>query len=111
MKTLSDCELQTLRIIWNCNANNIHPALKDVMNGYNEKYRKDMSPLAPQTISTFLKRLVNKGYLSSYRKGRYTHYEAVVSPGDYRNLYLPDMLELLYGDKAEMAMAALQDIF
>lgn len=110
MKKISTSELQVLRVIWDYNANDMRPSLKDIVSEYNLRYRKNLSPLALQTISTFLARTVKKGYATCYRDGRHFLYEAVVSPNDYRNLYLSDILELLYGDKAEAAMAALKDI-
>ena len=58
-----------MKIIWESEED---PDLAHVMNGVN------------QTVSTFLARLVKKGYLSVYRKGRYSYYQPLVSKEEFK---------------------------
>lgn len=37
----------------------------------------------PQTASTFLNKLVNKGFVSPYRDGQYVHYHILIQEEDY----------------------------
>lgn len=110
MQKLSDCELRSLRIIWDYEKQNISPSLRDIVAEYNARYRKNESPLATQTVSTFLIRLVRKGYITPQREGRFTLYSHVISSIDYQKLFLYETLELFYGEKVDVAMDALKNI-
>ena len=57
----------------------------------------------PQTVSTFLIRLVKKGYVSTYRKGRYFYYVPVVPLEEYQKRECEKMLQRLFlGDCSKM---------
>lgn len=57
----------------------------------------------PQTVSTFLIRLVKKGYVSTYRKGRYFYYVPVVPLEEYQKRECEKMLQRLFlGDSSKM---------
>ena len=45
--------------------------LKDIVDAVNQKFEHSWKP---QTVSTFLARMIKKNYLTTYRKGRYTFY-------------------------------------
>ena len=45
--------------------------LKDIVDAVNQKFEHSWKP---QTVSTFLVRMIKKNYLTTYRKGRYTFY-------------------------------------
>lgn len=55
--------------------------LMDIMKRVNDKYHKTWKP---QTVSTFLARLVQKGYLQNYRKGMVFYYQVMVPLEEYR---------------------------
>ena len=38
----------------------------------------------PQTVSTFISKLVRKGYLEPYRSGQYIYYHILISMDEYR---------------------------
>lgn len=46
----------------------------------NQKYKLNWKP---QTASTFLNKLVLKGFVSPYREGQYVHYSIVVDKEEY----------------------------
>ena len=56
----------------------------------NSRYKKNWKP---QTVSTFLGKLVRKGFLEQYRDGRYFYYHILVSRHDYRCRMLRDDLD------------------
>ena len=49
-----------------------------------------------QTVCTFIKRLKRKGYISTFKEGRFTHYEVLISIEDYRKMLLNEIVERLY---------------
>ncbi len=75
---ISTCERMVMKIIWESEED---LDLAHVMNRVNEEFKKEWKP---QTVSTFLARLVRKGYLSVYRKGRYSYYQPLVAKDDFK---------------------------
>ena len=56
-----------------------------------------------QTVCTFINRLKNKGYISTFKEGRFTHYEVLISIEDYRKMQLDEIVERLYkGNRAQL---------
>lgn len=49
-----------------------------------------------QTVCTFIKRLKKKGYVATFKEGRFTNYEALISIEDYRRMILNEIVERLY---------------
>lgn len=74
---ISLCEKLVMKIIWDSTE---ELALQEVMDRVNEENGKSWKP---QTVSTFLARLVKKGFLSVYRKGRYSYYQPIVSKEEF----------------------------
>lgn len=70
---ISVCERLVMKIIWDSTED---LALQEIMDGVNKENGKTWKP---QTVSTFLSRLVKKNFLSMYRKGRYCYYQPLVS--------------------------------
>ncbi|HBA96546.1 MAG TPA: transcriptional regulator, partial [Lachnospiraceae bacterium] len=64
--------------------------LANIMKVVNDKYNKNWKP---QTVSTFLGKLVRKGFIEQYRNGRYFYYHILVSKHDYRCYMLHEDLE------------------
>lgn len=56
-------------------------ALHEILKKVNEKFNKNWKP---QTVSTFLTRLVKKDYLRVERQGRYTLYRPTYTVKQYR---------------------------
>lgn len=74
---LTECEKQVALVVWNSPE---ELDLQEILKEVNERFGHDWKP---QTVSTFLARLVRKGYLKSYRKGRLFFYQVVVSKDEY----------------------------
>ena len=60
----------------------------------NARYGKEWKP---QTVSTILCRLVKKGFLSMYRKGRYCYYMPQISQEEYCESQIQRMATLFFG--------------
>lgn len=75
---ISACERMVMRVIWDSEE---ELDLRHVMDNVNEKFHKEWKP---QTVSTFLARLVRKGFLTGRRQGRYTYYQPVVKERDFK---------------------------
>lgn len=70
-------------------------SLNEVRDACNLKYGKDW---APQTVSTFLGRIVKKGYLEYHREGRLFFYTPLVSRKDYLKQKTQDYIKFWYND-------------
>lgn len=97
IKSLSGCEEMVLSIVFDSES---APDLAEVMDRANKKFNKTWKP---QTVSTFLSRLVLKGFLTSYREGRYSYYEPTVSRDEYCAAEAARMADLFFnGDRKKL---------
>lgn len=88
MKSLTECEVVVMKTIWESD----HPiALPEIIENVNNKYGKSWKP---QTVSTFLTRLVKKEFLNMKRQGRTFLYTPIVSVIDYGERELKKSAEL-----------------
>ena len=77
-KRISECEEQVMSIVWKCDE---ALTMQDLMEKVNQTFGHQWKP---QTVSTFLSRLRQKGYLRMERKGRLVFYYSEVSVEPYR---------------------------
>lgn len=100
LKTLTSGEENLMKVIWNSNSF----YLKEIMTAYPE-------PKPHQnTISTFLKNLVEKNYLKTNPEGRIFRYEASVSERDYKLFLIRNLIQDFYkGDADELLTDLLQE--
>lgn len=75
---LTECEEMVMKAVWDAGE---ELSLMEIMHRVNDKYHKQWKP---QTVSTFLARLVQKGYLRHYRQGRAFFYQILVPLETYR---------------------------
>ncbi|MDD6305798.1 MAG: BlaI/MecI/CopY family transcriptional regulator [Clostridiales bacterium] len=102
---ISACERLVMKAIWDTPE---EMALQEIMDKVNEENGKSWKP---QTVSTFLARLVRKGFLSSYRKGRYSYYQPVVSKEDFWKATMNENAHFFaQNDMAEMAFRLCKDM-
>ena len=96
MERLSVCEEEVyLEICWMSEP----PALEDVRSAVNRLGHE----WKPQTVSTFLNRLVKKRYLSMWKKGRYYYYKPEIYLEDYQAAECTRMLNRIFkGDSQRM---------
>ncbi len=72
----------------------------------NDKYGKEWKP---QTVSTFLGKLVRKGFVEQYRDGRYFYYRILIDKHTYRTQMIRDDVEFWDDDSLEMYISELFD--
>lgn len=84
---LSDSENEIMHVIWESN-NPVTTA--QLLTIFEDKKWKS------QTISTFLKRMVDKGLLNQTTKGRTNFYTAVLTEQEYRHLEAKDLIDSMY---------------
>ncbi len=93
--SLSECEELVMRCIWDSEGD---AGVQQITQMVNERYQKEWKQ---QTVSTFLVRLVKKGYTDMYRKGRCFYYHPKVEKAEYCDMILRDYVEFWnHGDMA-----------
>ena len=102
---ISACERLVMKIIWDSTED---LALQEVMDRVNQENDKSWKP---QTVSTFLARLVRKGFLTVYRKGRYSYYQPAISREDFWKATMQENARFFTkGDMGELACCLCEDI-
>ena len=98
MEKLSDSEEIVMRCVWDAK----EPiGLMDVVEAC-KNYDRDWKQ---QTVSTFLNRLIQKGYVDSYRKGRSYMYSALIDQEEYLNSQMSGLLNF-WGSKSIGALVS-----
>lgn len=87
-KKLTSCEELVMKIVWDA-AEEL--SLMDVVYRVNEIHHKAWKP---QTVSTFLARLVSKQYLRHYRQGRVFYYQVLIPLEEYTARLTNDFVEI-----------------
>lgn len=98
---LSDTEMELMSIIWELKKEVTSTELLDIVE--KEKGKK----WSGQTISTFLSRMVEKGVLSSNKKGRVNYYIATVTIDEYRQKEAEGILNEMYKGSIKKFLSAL----
>ncbi len=79
---LTDSEELVMKCVWDCP---VQVTLPEIVKMVNDRYGKDWKP---QTVSTFLARLVRKDYVKLHRIGRLFYYEILISEEAYKSQIL-----------------------
>ena len=95
MKELSKSEEQVMISIWKSSE---EPTLKTVLADVNKRFGHEWKH---QTVSTFLRRLTEKGWLIWKKKGLCAYYTPAISKQEYRKQKLHGLLENLYDGDVE----------
>ncbi len=94
LESLTYCEQLVMKTVWDASA---ELSLMEIVQRVNSKYDKDWKP---QTVSTFLARLVRKGYLRHYRQGRLFFYQILISLEVYKGELTSDYVRFWNHDNA-----------
>ena len=95
---LSECEEMLMSILLDSNEDLV---LTEIMEKAKNRFQKEWKM---QTVCTFLTRMEKKGYISSYRIGRYSHYRLEINLEEFRKQRLQQVKEmLLFSNTADMA--------
>lgn len=98
---LSNTEMEVMKIIWNLNKEVTSSELLKTF--ATEKGKK----WSNQTMSTFLSRMVEKGTLTSSKKGRGNVYKALVTQREYEQSEAQGILNSIYKGSIKNFLAAL----
>ena len=102
-KPLTESEKITMKCVWDIGDG---ARLSRIMTLANDKYGKEWKP---QTVSTFLGKLVRKGFVEQYRDGRYFYYRILIDKHTYRTQMIRDDVEFLDDDSLDMYCSELLD--
>ena len=102
-KPLTEREKITMKCVWDIGDG---ARLSRIMTLANDKYGKEWKP---QTVSTFLGKLVRKGFVEQYRDGRYFYYRILIDKHTYRTQMIRDDVEFWDDDSLEMYISELFD--
>ena len=102
-KPLTESEKITMKCVWDIGDG---ARLSRIMTLANDKYGKEWKP---QTVSTFLGKLVRKGFVEQYRDGRYFYYRILIDKHTYRTQMIRDDVEFWDDDSSEMYISELFD--
>lgn len=98
---LSDTEMELMSIIWELNKEVTSAELLEIVEKVKEK------KWSGQTISTFLSRMVEKGVLTSDKRGRTNYYIAIVTIEEYRQKEAESILNDMYKGSIKKFLSAL----
>lgn len=97
MKKLSNIEVQFMEYIWSSENDK---SRQDFISYFSNKNWED------STISVFLYRLTQKGYLEYYQKGRYSYYIPLISKIEYEKVLINQSIKKSFGKPLESVIAA-----
>lgn len=98
MKKLSDNELEIMMAIWKAN--------EPVKSSYVAEHMKEKA-WAQTTITSFLARLVDKGFLECKTTGRTNQYAPIINEHDYLKIKNKSYMERFYGSSVKNMVAEL----
>ena len=101
MKPLTECAVLVMNCIWETDHD---MALPEIMGKIRDRFQKDWKP---QTVSTFLTRLVKKDFLNMYRQGRSFLYHPLVEEQEYGKGQIAKCADLWYNNDADLFLSAL----
>ena len=101
--SLTLCEEQVMKCIWDSEE---ELTLPEIVAAVNHAFHKDWKP---QTVSTFLARLVHKEYLDMYRKGRTFYYVPLIKKEDYSADKIEECVSMWSDDDASALLCALNE--
>lgn len=99
MKRLPESELDIMIIVWQ---NKGPITVNDILERVNSEKKLTLSAL-----HSYLRRLVEKGFLTCYKQGKQNAYEALVTETEYQQEESGSVLQKLYGGSLKNFVAAL----
>ena len=100
-RTLSSTDELIMKAIWKCGQ--VAP-VQELIRVLREKYGKDY---ARTTVVTFLLKLSEKGFVRSYRKGRYAYIRILKSEEEYRQRLIQEETDFWFQGKISNVVSAL----
>lgn len=104
MEELTASETLVMKVIWQ---NDEAMSIQDILQRVNSCYEKDWKT---QTVSTFLSKMVKKGYLSMQRKGWYFFYYPLVTEEEYSRQEIAKCVEFWGNGKIDHLLTAFSEV-
>lgn len=104
-RNLSPCETMIMRIVWDCD--NSVCSIGELRTTLKERFNKDYSRT---TVSTFVLRLIDKGFIKTHKVGRNSFVHAIKSEQEYKDKLLSESMDFWYKGKASNLISALYNI-
>lgn len=98
---LSEAEREIMQVLWEMG----EPV---TVSGLLSEF-EDSKGWKPQTLNTFLTRLVAKGYLESQKRGNANVYSPLISKTEFESQEASEFIEKNYGGSTKRLIAALVD--
>ncbi|HCL02100.1 MAG TPA: CopY family transcriptional regulator [Lachnoclostridium phytofermentans] len=98
---LPDTELEIMKVIWN----NETP----ISTAQLKKYLDEKRPWNVSALQTLLNRLINRGFLKSYKQGKHRCYEVLIEEQDYIARENENFLEKLNGNSITRFVTSLYE--
>ncbi len=100
-RELSGCETMIMKLIWDADGD---IAVQDLIVRMRESYEKEY---ARTTMVTFLKKLADKGFVSTYRIGRASFAHAEKEEDRYKQLLMLEEMNFWFGGKLSALIQAI----
>lgn len=101
LRSLTSAEEMVMRVIFEHEED---LGLMEIRDECNRRYEKEW---APQTVSTFLHRLVEKEYVTLYRQGRVFYYHRMVDEKDYLKRKTSEFVSFWFHNNVDEMLQAL----
>ena len=101
-KDLSGCEKLIMKIVWDASED---ISTQEIINALDQRYGKEY---ARTTVVTFLQRLIEKGFIETYRIGRISYVRAIKDEERYKQSFLHGILDFWFqGDLSDFFCSTL----
>lgn len=101
---LTGCELLVMKVIWGSEE---VLSIQDITSQINRIYHKEWKT---QTVSTFLSRIVKKGYLDMQRKGRVFYYYPQITEDEYGKREIKKCVDFWSDGKIDSLVASFAEV-
>lgn len=101
---MTECELLVMKAVW---SNEEAMSIKDIQARVNGMYNKTWKV---QTVSTFLARLVQKGFLTMERRGRQFFYYPTVTEEEYGRDEIIKCVDMWGNGKIQSLVSAFSEV-
>ena len=102
LQKMSDAEQEVMRLVWAAGDSVTSERLLDDLRAINKEWK-------PNTILTFLARLIEKGILTSIRHGRSNEYKPLITESEYKQFETRSFLNAVHNGSVKNFITALYE--
>ena len=100
-REMSGCETLIMKIVWSSKED---LSTQEIINQLRIRYNKDY---ARTTVVTFIQRLIEKGFVCTYRKGRVSYVQPLRSESEYQKTFIQEAEEFWFDGDAQFLFSTL----